>query len=356
LHRTPDEIKKDMLDRISNTEDKTENSLIHDAIAPASLEIFTTYRALENAKNKLDIEYLEDEELEKYTYQRTGIKRKQATHATTTVMMYGEPGSVISEGMIVSAGEINFIIKENKVIGQEGHLNIKAECEIPGSVGNVPEGAINDFTVAIEGIVSVNNEKSVTNGYDEETDESLLERYYERVITPATSGNKHHYLSWAKEVEGVGDAKVISLWNGPNTVKIIIIDSNKKAPDLSLIGKTQTYIDPNSKGLGEGKAPIGAFCTVVSAVNKSIDVSFTIVRDNKYTHEQVKTNTSNNITEYLKTIAFKENLVSYARIGAAILASEGVLDYSNLNINLGTANISINNNEVAILGTVVINE
>jgi len=61
------------------------------------------------------------------------------------------------------------------------------------------------------------------------------------------------------------------------------------------------------------------------------------------------------IRAYLKSIAFKEdiNYVSYARIGAELLASDGVLDYSNLLINGSTDNVSILNTEtnraVAIL-------
>ena len=55
----------------------------------------------------------------------------------------------------------------------------------------------------------------------------LRKRFTEYVSHPITSGNKWQYISWAKSVDGVGDAKCLPLWNGAGTVKVIIVDSGK---------------------------------------------------------------------------------------------------------------------------------
>lgn len=354
--RTEENIKREMLANVSNEIDKGERSFTHDALAPAAIKFAETYIDLEVLVGKLDVENLEGEELEKYVFQRTGISRKSATKATTTVTVSGQEGAKISKGDLVGADTVNFISTEDKTIDSTGQMTVLVECELAGSVGNVPAGAIKYFPISIAGLASVTNLEPVTNGYDAESDENLLERYYGRIRTPATSGNKYHYLNWAKEVVGVGDARVVPLWDGPNTVKVIIIDSNKQPASIDLVNAVQEYIDPGINGFGEGQAPIGAFCTVVSATDKAIDITFTVTRNANYTVEQIKTNVENNIKEYLKEIAFKEDIVSYAKIGAIILGSKGVLDYTNLLVNEGTSNVAIGNEEVAVLGEVIINE
>ena len=59
------------------------------------------------------------------------------------------------------------------------------------------------------------------------------------------------------------------------------------------------------------------------------------------------------IEAYLATIAFTGKNVSYAQISNAIIDSEGVIDIEELKVNNGTANISIAERHVAVLGTVV---
>ena len=40
--------------------------------------------------------------------------------------------------------------------------------------------------------------------------------------------------------------------------------------------QVQAHIDPSSKGLGEGEAPIGAYCYVSGAEPKELDISMTV--------------------------------------------------------------------------------
>lgn len=203
--------------------------------------------------------------------------------------------------------------------------------------------------VTIEGMTSVTNNAVAYDGYDAESDESLRQRYYEILSQPPTSGNKYHYLIWAKEVVGVGDAKVYSLWDGDNTVKVVIIDENKQIANADLIARCQTHIDPlgadgKPQGNGSGAAPVGAYCTVATATAKNILISIKVIKsNNNYTDDEIKTNISNNITEYFKGIALNESnsYVSYAKIGDLVFNAEGVADYSNLTVNDGTSNITL---------------
>lgn len=352
MFKGDEEIKQDMLDNISNTQDKSQNSFIHDAVAGTAVELAGFYMWLDHLKGKFDINNLESEELDVYIYQQTGLKRKAATYATVTLLFTGTAGVTIDKGALASVGDVIYETLESKVTDSSGEVLIEAKAQEQGISGNVPSGAINDFPIAINEIISVTNPEPVTNGYDAEEDEAYLERYFRRVRAPITSGNKHHYLTWALEVVGVGGARIKPLWNGDNTVKVTIINSNKEPADSLLIKNVQEYIDPNSSGLGLGRAPIGAFTTVVSAVGKDIDVSANVIIDDKNELADVQRMIEENITSYLRDSAFKESIISYAKLGAIILSTESVLDYSNLKVNQGTVSITVEEDEVAVLGGV----
>lgn len=356
MYKDEEEIKLEMLNNIDDTLDKSQNSFIHDAMAGTALELASFYMGLDFVKDKLDINNLEGKELEDYVYQRTGLRRKLATYATTLVEIAGEEGTIVNEGMLVSTGDVDYEVVEESILDSTGKATVKVEAMEAGSIGNAPSGAINEFPVAINGLVSVANPSPITNGYDEENDETYLERYYGRIRTPATSGNKYHYQIWAKEVTGVGDARVTPLWNGDNTVKVIIINSNKEVADVGLVESVQEHIDPGIRGLGEGVAPIGAFCTVVSADSKAIDINANIAIDSKNNLEDVILMVKSNIKEYFKEVAFKESIISYAKIGSIVLSTESVIDYSDLLVNNGTSNIPILDDEIATLGEVVLIE
>ncbi len=384
---TFEKLLKKKLDMVSNKFDKRQGSIIYDAMAPNSAEMAQAYIDLDVVAGKLDVENLDLEELKRHAYQRTGIKQKQATRAIRKGVFSKADGSFfnVEIGERFTGGDLHFKVIEKITDGE-----FKLECEEPGEIGNVYVGSLIPVDY-VDGLAKADMTDILMYGYEAESKGSLLERYYEHIRTPATSGNNYHYCNWAKEVPGVGDARVIPQWRENETVatvkgildsilqkqsytneevlniidiamryalsvKTVIIDSNKQPATEDLVSKVQEHIDPGITGLGEGEAPIGAFCTVASATGKAINITVTITRDMNYTVEQIKTNTENNVKEYLKKIAFKKNLVSYARIGSIILDMEGVLDYTGLKVNEGIENITIGKEEVAILGQVVINE
>jgi uncharacterized phage protein gp47/JayE len=347
-------IQSRMLHNIVGKYNKTEGSFIYDITKPVAIELEGINKDIELAKEKLSIENLRDHGLEQRVYERTGIKRKPATKASGFITITGRIGSVINKGDMVSSDTVNFIIKESKTINNSKQVKVPVECEDYGPVGNVPTGSIQYFPITIEGITTVTNDADFTGGYEAEDDEALLQRYYERIRTPVTSGNKYHYKNWAKEVAGVGDIKVIPLWNGDNTVKLIIIDSNNQPASQELVKMVQDYIDPNIQGLGEGKAPIGAFCTVISANGVNLDISFKAIKDNGVNDDTRLQSVKDNITDYLKEIAFKETTISYNRVASIILDSEGIVDFENLKINGQTTAIHLAADEVPVLGVVTI--
>lgn len=342
--RKVEEIHGRMMANVDDDYDKSNGSFIWDSTKVSAIELGVLHEKAEEIQSKQDVENLTDNELTRFVYQRTGIIRKPATKAVTTVIISGSVGSVIQVGDLVGTDTHNFVSLEEKTVGESGTVNVLVESEEFGSVGNVPMGAINRFPVSISGLANVYNPNPVTNGYEAESDSELRQRYYDKLQRPGKAGNKYHYEEWAKSVVGVGDARVIPRWNGPLTVKVVLIDSNRQPASPELVDEVFDYI--------EEERPFGADVTVVSAAGVPINISVTLSLAPEYVEEDVVQTIAVNLANYLRGLAFKSTFVSYAKIGSEIIDSEGVIDYQDLLVNGGVANIPIGNEEVAIMGGV----
>ena len=340
---TQEEILSRLQSEISTEFDKSVGSFFYDVNKPVSEEFESIYGQLEDIlKNGFaktaEGEYLDNKVLEQ------GLTRKPATAASVTVKITGTPGASVAVGDKVASDEHIFTILENALLDENGTVNVMAGCDSLGKNGNVPAGAINKFPVTLPGLVSVTNETAANGGYDAETDEELRERYFEKVSLPATSGSKYHYIQWAKEVSGVGDAKCLPLWNGNGTVKLIIVNADRGAANDELIAEVTQHIEENR--------PIGAKVTVESAAPLVLDITVTLVLANGVESETAVNKISDNITKYLQKNAFSGSYISYAQIGGCILSCDEVSDYSNLLINGQTENINISETEVPVLGVI----
>lgn len=341
------EIHESLLGHIDDKYDKRTGSFLHMLTKPTAIKLGEVDLAINTVEGKLYLENLSDDELELRIKERTGLVRKAATYAVGDLTIVGN-GVVNAGDLFETESGIRFEVIETVTIVTEGVVEV--QCTTSGVVGNVPANQIVHIPVTLDGITSVYNASATYDGFEKEIREDYLIRYYERIQTPATSGNKAHYKNWAKEVSGVGDARVISLWNGPNTVKVILIDADRLPASTDIVEDVQNYIDPGVTGLGDGTAPIGAFCTVVCATGKEIDVSASVTLHLGYVIEDVLGTISENIREYLKDIAFIDAYVSYAQIGSILFNSDGVKDYTDLLVNGDTDNVSVTFDEVAILG------
>ncbi|MEK3792507.1 baseplate J/gp47 family protein [Paenibacillus sp. FSL R7-0204] len=293
--------------------------------------------------------------LTNYVKQRRGIIRNAATYALGIVPVTGA-GTINIGDLFETANGIQFKTIQTKVISGTGSVNV--QCMTLGDIGNVPANQITQIPVTLSGITAVTNPLATHDGYEAESDDALRERYYTSVRTPATSGNVYHYFSWAKEISGVGDVKVFpmdtDIVGGISEVDVVIINQLKEPASERLINEVQEYIDPVSEGLGYGQAPIGAKCYVSSADALTPDISMSVVHSSEYTEDQIIENITESITSYLRSVAFKTTYISEARIGSAILDSNGVQDYSNLYINGVSGNITVDDREVAVIGVVTI--
>lgn len=240
--KTQEEFLQSMLSNLSNTEDKTPNSFSYDILSAAAIVFEDFQRVILELFKKFDVMNLEDEELDARVLQIAGIKRKQATQSTGEVTITGLPKTVIPKETVFLAGSLEFTIDQDYVIPDTGNITLKVKSVSYGGNANILPNAIDKSNPQIMGVDNISNAKEINNGYDQETDDDLRERYLEKLLHPPKAGNPAHYKLWATEVDGIWNAKVFRTWQGGGTVKVVVIGLNRKAVGPDLIEKVKKHI------------------------------------------------------------------------------------------------------------------
>lgn len=166
---------------------------------------------------------------------------------------------------------------------------------------------------------------------DGESDDSYRARIFQKIQNPLTSGNKNHYIYWAKKVNGVGDAKCIPCWNGAGTVKVIVLSDAKEVPTEETLQAVRDYIEENR--------PIGAAVMVTAATPIPVTIQVSIALEDGSGLADAKTAIEQYIHDYLDEIAFQAVPLSYYRIGDRIFNAPGVQDIASYTINGGMVSI-----------------
>lgn len=340
---TYENILQGMLDQVTNDVDKREGSVIYDALAPAAYFLADQYFRLENYINLFFADTSVGEYLDRCVSD-IGMVRNPATFALRKV----ETSGAIDIGSVWGIEGINYTI--TKAVSENIY---EAVCNTAGEVGNIYSGEMN----LISGNTSVTAELTdiITASVAEETDDALRDRNMQEVSLQPASGNAADYLKWAREVSGVGDAKVFPLWAGNGTVKVLIVDAEYSV-DESLEDDVYEHI--------EEMRPIGATVTVDSPTEKSISVSAAIEKTSTSSIEEIKADFTKKLSEYLVTLIadYYKKLdtgtyrVSVGMIGNLLFDTDGVEDYETLTVNGGMTNITINSMEIPVVGTVTISE
>lgn len=345
-----DTIHNTMLQNIPNEWNKQEGYPVYDITRGFSFAIDELDAKIEDVKNKQSVRNLSGSDLEKVIEERTGLTRKTGVKAVGRVKIVSGQGTVLKTDLFATENDIYFQSLEAKDVTAGDYVLV--ECTEGGLVGNVGTGTITVVPKTITGISQITNDEPITGGYDTETDESLLERYFDRLRNPVNGVNANQYISWANSVAGVGGARCIPIWNGKNTVKVIIIGNDYKPASDNVVKLVQDYIDPNKNGDGSGVATIGAVTTVVSAKTTPIKVT---IKGVKFSGDvsTLKAEIKDTIDRYIRQSAFNTDYVSIAKIGALIIDIDGVTDFKELLLNDAHDSIQIENDACGVLSGVV---
>ena len=342
---TFENIIKRMLDSVPDTFDKREGSIIYNALAPVAIELTETYIAMDELLDQTFVDTASYYYLEKRCKER-GITPLPATNTIAK----GVFNIDIPIDSIFNLGEYNYIATERI---SEGIYKMK--CETAGTIFElgqlIPIGYI-------DGLETAELTDILINGEDEESEDSLRQRYYDSLNSQSFGGNIQNYKDEVNKLLDVGGVKVYPVWNGGGTVKLVIINSNFKVPSTDLVNLVQEEIDPNMKGEGLGLAPIGHRVTVEGVTSTTINISAEITYKSGYTWENIKSIAEEAIDDYLNELNMswedEENLiVRISQIETRLLSIDGVLDITNTMINEVKSNLTINSNSIVVRGEVV---
>lgn len=348
---TPDDIREEILTKLPDI-DTREGSFVSDLTAPVANTIYNLYMAM----NALIPIAFVDATSGEYIDRRAGeygIVRKEGVKARANLQFTGEDGTSVPAGSAFTTNTgLEFVTLEDARIA-DGAAQASSEAAETGAQYNVEGGSITEQYQVIAGLTSVTNE-AATGGIDQETDKALMERLNLFRQRPATSGNVHHYVMWAMETDGIGGAKVTPLENGPGTVGVLIADSEKGPVSDNLVEKATAHIAE--------KHPVGAQVTVESVQPLTVNVNASVKLTGLVNLSTIQAAFAEKVQNYLKNLAksyFESTeLRTYElpinAVGAFLINTDGVLDYSDLKINGTASNLQIGAKRVPVLEKVEI--
>ncbi len=364
---TYDALLADVLANAPEGVDTRKGSIFYDAVSGICIQIAKLYTDIDQVFEYVFISTATGKFLDMRAAEY-GMERLNATPAKYRLVYEGNAPPV---GVRFFHNETG---KYFTIGSDSGELLLVSE-EPGTSCNDIPAGDLAVPVNTIDGLISSSFGAPFAYGSDEEQDEDLRNRIREKIAGPAENGNKQHYKTWCESVDGVGIARITPLWNGPNTVKGVLISPLGLPCDPATVAAVQAYIDPISKGLtaevdgkiyamgdglGEGVANLGAHFTAVAAESVDISIEFTAVLASGRTVGEAKTEVTKALEGYFKDLVMNTSVaadivVRITAVGAMIAGCDSVIDYSDLKLNGGAGNIFPGEDGVPVIEEVTVN-
>lgn len=333
-------IMERLLERVPDTFDKREGSVIWDALSPAAYELSLAYEDME-AKRRNTFAGTADREGLIECCKEIGITPNPATYAVRQAI-FTPLDLEIAIGERFNFEDLNFMVTEKISAGVYA-----LTCETLGTAGNYGTGTLIPVNY-VKGLQTANlTDVVLIYGEEEEETEVLRQRYFDTLPTFTIDGNIAQYEKWCKNFPGIGKFKIFPTWNGKNTVKVSILSAENTLASKTLIDDFQEYLDPNSEGLGNGQAPIGAVVTVTTAAEKKINVSAQLILKSGY---EEPLGLEDELQAYFNSVSYSRNFISYIAVGAIFQNNDSIDSVVGLTINGSQIDIPLGEEEIAVKG------
>ena len=353
-----DDIQERMMDNLPDDISQMEGDFPYDFTMPTAIELSQLYQeGIVQALMAAFPEYAADEFLDLHG-EDAGLTRKPAMAATGIVQVTAEEGTVIEAGTVFlvpatdTEDAIEFTSDEDVEWTEDGTLDVAVTAVEGGADGNVAAGTITIMEDPIDEVSAVTNSAPTSGGMDEEDDDDFYERIHaENEDSNSYIGNDSDLRKWALSVDGIGDCIVASAWNGPGTVKIILVDSNGQPASPALVQAVSDKIlspdDRSARLLPTGSADL----TCVAATTITINYVATGLVLEGTTAAAVSAAFQSAVKEIYAS-AKEDNVLRYAKLYAALANIDGVTDFATFLVNNGETNISLGSDGYAVTGTV----
>lgn len=290
-----------MLDNVPNDIDKREGSIIYDALAPAAMVSAQQSLSLANIIRETYIKTAQGEFLD-YRAVEHGTNRYAATFTEVKAKFNDDDGNPIN----VEVGDRFASIAESPIFytvikaNDDGTAEMQAEeagTSANSYLGQVLPVTPNDSLSWAE-IVEI-----TIPARDEENDDHLRARLLNSNSWVAYGGNVADYLDMTSKIPDVGATQVYPVWDGPGTVKLVILNNDLMPASQTLIKKVKEEIDPeDNETQGYGLAPIDHRVTVVAPETFEVNIVMNVTTAENASIDTIRTNIKASLEELFKSL------------------------------------------------------
>lgn len=359
-----------MLDNVPNDLDKREGSIIYDAVAPAAMVSAQQSLSLANILRETYIKTAQEEFLD-YRAVEHGTSRYAATNAEVKAKFNDDDGNPVN----VEVGDRFASIAESPIFytvikaNNDGTAEMQAEeagTSANSYLGQVLPVTPNDSLSWAE-IVEI-----TIPARDAENDDHLRARLLNSNSWVAYGGNVADYLDMTSKIHDVGATQVYPTWDGPGTVKIVILNNDLMPASQTLVKKVKEEIDPEeSTTQGYGLAPIDHRVTVVAPETFKVDIAMNVTIVDSVNIDTIRANIRTSLEEFFKslrrdwstvnpTVGRGYSLIVYrSKILSRVMMLEGVANATMPRLNGKDEDLQLvfNNttSQLPVLGEVTVN-
>lgn len=337
--------------------DFTSTSIIGQILSAIASVIDEIYFSITNAQNQAYISTASGTGLDNKGADY-GVPRKQATAAqwfftfvknqVSTSNIDIPAGTIITTIPQPNQAPITFTTLTDTYLPVGSlNVNVLAECQTTGSIGNIASGTsllIGSPTPGIDG-VQLQSLTNGTYGLDIETDSAYQSRLLIALQSKAQS-TKTWYLQTAESVVGVQSALVNPQGRGAGTVDIYIVGTNNTIPSSTLIASVQSVIDAGRVITDDAKV----FAPTPVTVNETITIKVAAGVDPVATGNAVKTV----ITNYINNLGIgggSSGVLYQSQFIAVALSVANVINATQT----GQSDITFSTFQLPQAGTITIN-
>ena len=355
---TTDEIHERMMASLPDDIDDMPAGFPYDFTRPAAEEKseFINYRLIRAVMLAFP-QYAWDDWLDLHGAQ-VHVTRHAEQYATGNITITGVAGSVIAAGTVFCVPAVDdnpaieFATNEDCTIADDGTVTVAVTAVESGIGSNVAAHTVCIMAKSDKNITGIDNAEPISGGTVREEDGDYFDRIFAEYDNSKTYlGNDSDFVRWAKEA-GAGDCIVVAAFDGPGTVKLVLVDGNGQPANAKLINDVYNYIvSPNDRM----QRLLPTACAKLSCVAATtVKMNYTIT--GLLLDESVdKSRVEEDFKKLVLTVygvAKNEGILRYNDVRPLITAIDGVEDFDTFLINGKMSNIKLEKEEYPVTGTI----
>lgn len=195
------------------------------------------------------------------------VYQKDASQASVVVTLPASAGAIIDEGtQIVRGDSATFTTQATVTAGSGGSVAVTVTADLAGEAGNTPVDSLMTLGSSIPGVQSSGAVTAViTDGFDQETEDSLFARMLAAYQSTPNGGSQNDYVTWALAVAGVTRAWCSPNGFGTGTVVVYVMFDGANSANQGFPQGTNG-ISANDNRITSGNLAAGDQLTVANAI------------------------------------------------------------------------------------------